>query len=300
MNIEQSNETALPLVSVLMTAYNRSKYIGEAIESVLSSTYQKFELIIVDDGSTDDTVDIAEQYAAKDARVRVFKNENNLGDYPNRNKAATYARGKYIKYLDSDDFIYPHGLQVMVTCMERFPQAGFGLIQNGFESKPHPLQFEPRQTYFHNFLVSDLLGRAPGSGIILRQSFEECGGFSGMRQMGDYEFWLKIAQYMPMVTIPRDLVWDRIHGEQEKFYDDTLDKEAMWTNVALTALKDQQCPLNQDERNRAISTIYAGQRKSFWKYIIRHGKLITAVQYKKKINLSWLTLLGLRHRVKPI
>ena len=84
--------------SVLMTAYNRELYIAEAIESVLASTYQDFELIIVDDGSKDKTVAIAKKYESKDSRVKVFVNEQNLGDYPNRNKAASFASGKDIKH----------------------------------------------------------------------------------------------------------------------------------------------------------------------------------------------------------
>src|SRR5258708_31839495 len=112
-----------PLVSVLMTAYNREKYIAEAIESVRNSTYANWELIIVDDLSKDNTVAIAKQYEAKDSRIKVYVNEQNLGDYPNRNQAATYARGKYLKYVDADDQLYPHGLQVVVSYMERFPEA---------------------------------------------------------------------------------------------------------------------------------------------------------------------------------
>ena len=95
-----------PLVSVLMTAYNREKYIEEAIGSVLASTYTYFELIIVDDCSKDKTVEIAKKYERMDERVKVYINETNLGDYPNRNKAASYASGEYLKYVDSDDLVY--------------------------------------------------------------------------------------------------------------------------------------------------------------------------------------------------
>jgi glycosyltransferase involved in cell wall biosynthesis len=70
------------LISVLMTAFNREKYIGYAIESVLASTYEDFELIIVDDCSTDSTVQIARRYELKDSRIKVFENTVNLGDYP--------------------------------------------------------------------------------------------------------------------------------------------------------------------------------------------------------------------------
>ena len=112
-----------PLVSVLMTAYNREMYIGEAIESVLASTYSNFELIIVDDVSSDNTLAIVQRYAERDNRIRVYVNESNLGDYPNRNQAARYASGKYIKYLDSDDKIFDFGLEYCITQMEKNPEA---------------------------------------------------------------------------------------------------------------------------------------------------------------------------------
>src|ERR1700730_17371732 len=97
-------------VSLLMTAYNREKYIGQAIESVIASTFQNWELIIVDDGSKDKTVELAREYERSDSRIKVYLNEKNLGDYPNRNQAASYARGKYIKYIDADDSLYYWGL----------------------------------------------------------------------------------------------------------------------------------------------------------------------------------------------
>ena len=105
-------------VSILTTVYNREKYLAACIESVLSSSYQDWELIIVDDVSKDTSLDIAKRYEQKDPRIKVYVNEKNLGDYPNRNKAASYAKGKYLKYLDADDLINPQGLEVMVHTME--------------------------------------------------------------------------------------------------------------------------------------------------------------------------------------
>jgi len=88
---------ALSNVTVLMTAYNRAEFIGPAIESVLAQTFAAFELVIVDDCSTDGTLDIARQYERLDSRVRVVVNEKNLGDYGNRNHAATFVRTPYFK-----------------------------------------------------------------------------------------------------------------------------------------------------------------------------------------------------------
>ena len=111
-----------------MTSYNRSALIGEAVESVLDSGYSSFELIIVDDASTDDTVAIAQAYACKDDRIKVFVNEINIGDYLNRNKAASYATGKYLKYVDSDDKLLKGGLQYCVACMEQNAKADWAMI----------------------------------------------------------------------------------------------------------------------------------------------------------------------------
>jgi len=94
MIMNKKNE---PLVSVLMTTYNRSKYLSMAVESVMASTYQNWELLIVDDQSTDNCVEIAQAFAAKDPRIKSIVNEKNIGDYPNRNMAASLAKGKYIK-----------------------------------------------------------------------------------------------------------------------------------------------------------------------------------------------------------
>ena len=95
----------MPLVSVLMTAYNREAFIADAIASVLAQKFADFELVVVDDASRDRTVEIANDLAARDRRIRVYVNERNLGAYPNRNYAATLARGSLIKYHDSDDLI---------------------------------------------------------------------------------------------------------------------------------------------------------------------------------------------------
>jgi glycosyltransferase involved in cell wall biosynthesis len=117
-----------PLVSVLMTAFNRELFIAEAIESVLNSTFKDFELIVVDDCSKDKTVDIARKYESMDKRVRVFRNDENLGDYPNRNRALSIATGEYIMFVDSDDKILIDGIQQCVDWMIKYPESNFGIF----------------------------------------------------------------------------------------------------------------------------------------------------------------------------
>ena len=235
------------LVSVLMTAYNREKYIAEAVESVLASTYKNFELIIVDDCSADNTVAIAKSYESRDERVKVYINEKNLGDYPNRNKAASFANGKFIKYLDSDDIIYPYGLEVMVTSMEKFPQAGYGLSASGYEEEPMPVLKMPEEAYREHFESKNHFDRAPGSAIIRKDAFDAVGGFSGKRMIGDFELWLKMSCRYPLVVFQRDLVWDRMHTDQERQSDYAKKYEQLRNEVLEIALSSINFPLSNKE-----------------------------------------------------
>ncbi|MEO8697493.1 MAG: glycosyltransferase family 2 protein [Acidimicrobiales bacterium] len=103
-----------PEITVTMPAYNRAALIGRAIESVQAQTLPSWELIIVDDDSTDTTLEIARTYAASDARIEVLHNEHNLGIGPTRNRALAHARGRFITPLDSDDWYLPDRLERML------------------------------------------------------------------------------------------------------------------------------------------------------------------------------------------
>lgn len=206
-----------PLVSVLMTVYNREKYIAEAIESVIASSYQNWELIIVDDRSTDSSVEIARSYEAKDDRVKVYVNEKNLGDYPNRNKATSYAKGKYIKYLDSDDLIYWYGLQVMVEAMEKYPEACMGLASANFSTKQkYPVMLTPEESYKYHFFTRGFLYTGPTGAIYKTEYFRNSGGFQVEYAVAaDFGFNIKAALSAPIVVFQSDLFWWRQHENQE-------------------------------------------------------------------------------------
>jgi glycosyltransferase involved in cell wall biosynthesis len=257
-----------PLISVLMTSYNRGEYVAEAIGSVLASYYPHFELIIVDDGSKDDTVRIAGDWAAKDSRIKVYVNEKNLGDYPNRNRAASYATGKYIKYLDSDDIMYPHCLQVMVNGMELYPDAGLGLCSVPDKKKIYPVRLAPRNIYLEHFGGFGHFDRAPGSAIILRSAFESVGRFTGERMIGDYQLWLKMSMTYPLVKLPRDLVWDRQHSGQESKSDYARDYDRLKRNALTDALQHADCPLDKTEREAILASLNHSRLKKKLKTLI--------------------------------
>jgi glycosyltransferase involved in cell wall biosynthesis len=113
-----------PRVSVLIPTYNYARYLPEAIESVLEQDFQDFELIIVDDCSTDNTREVVKPFCARDPRVRFAVNTTNLGMVNNWNHCLNQARGEYIKFLFGDDKLWhPQALSKMVGLMERHPSA---------------------------------------------------------------------------------------------------------------------------------------------------------------------------------
>jgi len=277
--------TETPLVSVLMTAFNQEKHIAEAIESVLASNYSNFELIITDDQSKDETVEIVNHFSKSDERVKLFINDKNLGDYPNRNKASTYARGKYIKFLDADDIIYHYGLHVMVEYMERFPEAGFGLASLVSSAKPFPILLSPKEIYLENFNEYSHFDRAPGSSIIRLDAFKRVGGFSGKRMIGDYEFWFKIARYYSMVKFPFDLYWSRVHPNQESQTDYARKNYSILRRTVLEeALLNPDCPLSAEEiRQVRIQNRRIERKDVFLNYLSKINKVI---RKKNKVGLN--------------
>lgn len=242
-----------PLVSVLMTAYNREAYIGEAIASVVASDFEAWELIIVDDGSTDRTVSIAREWAGRDARIRVYQNPENLGDYPNRNQAASYARGKYLKYVDADDYVYPHGLAVIVGMMEQFPEAGYGLCSLDQDvQKPFPFMLSPREAYFRHYFQTPLFHKAPLSAVMHRQVFDEVGGFPLQRMTSDFAMWQILSQKYNVVLMPSGLVWYREHDSQEvnEISRNPLFYSFAYQNVMLNSIQHPACPLEPSETRK--------------------------------------------------
>ena len=109
------------MISVIMPAYNSEKYISEAIESVISQSCTNWELIIVDDGSTDQTSEIIDEYAAKDSRIRAFHRENS-GVSAARNFALEIVCGDYITFIDSDDVYNSERLARMLAVFEQNPK----------------------------------------------------------------------------------------------------------------------------------------------------------------------------------
>ena len=205
-----------PAVSFLVTVFNRATILAQTLESILASSFGDFEVVVVDDCSTDASLNIAREIAANDARIKVSTNEKNLGDYANRNRAASLATGKYLKYLDADDLIYCHSLATMIDAMEQFPDAALALSRNVIDPEtPYPQVFQPQEFFKAHYFGKSPIGVGPSAAIIRRECFEAVGGFSGRQFVGDTELWMKLAERWPIITLPPALVWWRQHPGQQ-------------------------------------------------------------------------------------
>lgn len=251
-----------PLVSVLMTSYNREKFIGEAIESVLNSTYKNFELIVVDDASEDKTVDIAKSFESKDKRIRVYVNKENISQFPNRNKAAEYAKGKYLKYLDSDDKIFDWGLEYCVALMEKYPEAGMGIFKA--QNNVNEPFLESEAAINKHFFQHNFLNIGPSGIIVKKEAFEKIGRYNPKYGVpSDMYFNIKMVSNFPVVILKDQFFFYREHEQQE-----IKDRNSylMHTYPYLRdILKLPELPMTYDKRIQLLTSA----KRSFLKQCIR-------------------------------
>lgn len=233
--------TAEPLVTAVMIFLNGEKYIAEAIDSIVAQTYENWELILVDDGSTDGATAIARDYAARfPGQIRYIEHPNheNRGMSASRNAGVAAGTGAYVSFLDADDIWLPERLESFVEVAASFPEAGmiYGPTlywyswakdlgeappvegQDDFPGEVDLPTYEllPDPVVLRQFLVTNG-GCLPGicSLLVKRRSYEEIGGFEPSFR-GLYEdqvFLSKMAAGFPIVVIDEVLDYYRQHSE---------------------------------------------------------------------------------------
>ncbi len=203
--------THTPLVSVVMPVYNGEQYMQQTMDSILSQTFPDFEFLIVNDGSTDGTAVILDEYAAKDSRVVVVHQENR-GKVATRNVLCALTRGKYVAVTDSDDISFPKRLELEVAFMEDHPEVGVVgtwtdvIDQNGKVTKtlyhPQSSDFAAWLLYFRNPI-------SHSSALIRRTAGEEVGWYRDFAS-DDYDLWSRISARHAIANIPKVLVQYRM------------------------------------------------------------------------------------------
>ena len=201
--------TGLPLVSIVIPTYNRWPMVGEAVNSVLGQSYKEFELIVVDDGSTDMTVALLRR---RDRRLTIVS-QPRAGVAAARNAGVAMCRGKYIAFLDSDDLWLPSKLAIQAEFMEQTPGAAICQteeiwIRNGMRVNPKVKHRKPAGDIFRRSLELCLV--SPSAVIITRELFYRAGRFDETFPVcEDYDLWLRIAVEHPISLIDTPLVIKR-------------------------------------------------------------------------------------------
>lgn len=216
------------IVSVLMLTYNRGWCLGEAISSVLNQTYQNFELIIIDDGSSDNTEEIVASFS--DPRIKYFKHQENLGLKKSRQESLTLATGTYIAVLDSDDlWCSPDKLAKQVEYLENNPavvMVGTNIIKidnlgNEIGKSNYTLD---NDTIRRNILVRNQFAH---SSVLIRKSvIAKTAGYDNFPVAEDLAFFLNLGQFGNFANLPTYDTKYRIHGVSE-----SRDKVKMLENI---------------------------------------------------------------------
>lgn len=182
------------LVSIITPTYNCAKFIGETIESVLSQTYTNWEMIIVDDCSTDNTEEVVNKYSKKDKRIQYYRLENNSGAAIARTKAMELSNGKYMAFLDSDDLWYPNKLEYQIKYMKDnsygFTCTKYEQIDEYSNSLNKIIGVIPKTSY--NRLLLD----CPVGNSTVMYDVEKIGKFKvpNIRKRNDDALWLQMLK----------------------------------------------------------------------------------------------------------
>ncbi len=201
-----------PKVSVIMPVYNAEKYVSQAIESTLNQTFRRFELLMIDDASTDNSLKIMRLY--QDSRIKILENDKNLGVVATRNRGIRAAQGKYIAIMDADDLMKPQRLEKQVDILCKYPE--IGLVSSSAEiinaknevvgawnlcDTPENI---PYILLFRNFFVhSSLMIRASLSDIYYDENFKVAE---------DYDLIVRLAKHSKIYSFSEYLVQYRSHN----------------------------------------------------------------------------------------
>ncbi|MBD2017365.1 glycosyltransferase [Microcoleus sp. FACHB-53] len=321
----------MPLVSVVIPVFNGEKTIRETIESVLNQTLTDFELLVINDGSQDGTLDIVERIP--DSRIQVFSYPN-AGQSTSRNRGIEIAKGDYISFIDADDLWTPDKLEAQLQALQANPKAGVAYSWTDWIDESSQLlgkgSYNTEQgAVFTKLLLNDFV--ANGSNVLIRrQALTEVGGFDpSVTPAEDWDLWLRLAARYEFVAVRSPQILYRISPNSASFNVwkmeasslQVIDKAFAVAPESLQYLKPQ-CLGNRykyltfkaiegyPERSKGIAAIRflwnaikndpsLLQAKVIWKVLFRIAaitlltpKLAQAVINKFKVLSNTTTLLG--------
>jgi glycosyltransferase involved in cell wall biosynthesis len=235
-----------PLVSIILPTYNGAKYLPEAIESCLSQTYRHWELIVVDDSSTDRTPEILTKYAGRDPRIRPIRHQVNRKLPGALNTGHVTATGKYLTWTSDDNRFVPSAIEQLVGFLEQNPTIGLVyadavfIDEHGHELRGFPAESPSKLAYYN----------AVGGCFMYRRSvYQATGGYDTELFLAeDYDYWLRVYRQFDIARLPRVLYQFRQHDES---LTSTSRSDAVRANVERTLRRNLPHLLRSRPQDRA-------------------------------------------------
>ena len=282
----------MPTISVIIPAYNAESTILETITSVRQQTFSDFEIIVVNDGSTDRTIELLQN--VEDNRLKIFSYENG-GLSVARNRGIRDANGEYIAFLDADDLWTPNKLELQLKALEQHSEAGVAYSWTYFMNEQRTSSLPGVSIFFEGDVLANLLVNnfiASGSNpLIRRQAIKSVGDFdSACAGCADWDYWMRLSAKWHFVVVPKHQIFYRqssgsMSSTKVKHMEDdglqVIEKIFQTVPAELKPLKNQslawinqycaQQYLKQDVSN-TNAVIQAGQK--LWTAILLHPSIL--------------------------
>jgi len=311
LNIVVTGEQTMRMVSIIIPTYNRVEFIRQTVQSALGQTYPKFEVIVVDDGSTDNTQAVLAQFGK---RIRYIYQENK-GQPSARNRGLQASQGDYLLFLDSDDIIPPNKLELHAAILEARPD--FGLVYSGWQyiNNDGDVLGEVRPNK-EGLLIKDMLRRrfglaTTGAAVVRRDCFERVGLFDeSLRKGDDADMWLRIANAgFSFGCIEQPLIQYRIH--QKRLSSDVTPQDVQYRFARLDRFfVDPNLPDDiRDLKEEAYSILHyeaaaryyrAGEIKLAQDHISQAVLTCPALASDKEWLLDWIAAVALEPQTEDV
>jgi glycosyltransferase involved in cell wall biosynthesis len=210
-----AEEAGRSLVSIVVPSYNHARYLRDAIDSILAQDYSRLELIVIDDGSTDDSPEILRSYGKR----LHWELQANRGQVATLNRGWLMSKGDIIGYLSADDLLLPGAVSAAVQCLDANPDAALAYCDFNLIDPASAVVRRVRAPDFDYRRMVVEIECPPGPGAFFRRSaFDKAGTWNPQfKQMLDYEYWLRLGMHGRFVRIPQVLAAYRVHPGSQSF-----------------------------------------------------------------------------------
>jgi glycosyltransferase involved in cell wall biosynthesis len=313
--------TASPRVTILIPVFNRERFVDEAIRSVLEQDFQDFELLLVDDGSTDGTPEVLRSWQARDPRIVVVTAPQNLGIPGALNLGLQHARAPYVARLDSDDLMMPHRLAAQCAVLDERPDvvlasSMYEIVDAGGNHIATWRGEEPHELVAHLLGFYNIVGGHSQVMYRLSDVMAEGGYSLDHPASEDYDLWVRLLQRGRILTLPIVGMRQRDHGARSNVrYGAT--KRANWTSIMRRSLAVTLERDVADDEIDALITVWRHDgvtghgaladrtmREAFAKFCVRHSDRALQRWLRRRTARQWLEAAGqfarLGHRIEAV